>query len=88
MIRELKEKSEKISTKYKLLDKPYNFVDVLRKVLREYNFSSLNWAHKMTPIHASKSENEVAIQKHYQEKYDDYDPKNGFRFKVGDVIRN
>lgn len=41
----------------------------------------------MTLVDASKSENKETIRTYYQRKYDDYNPKISFRFKISDVVR-
>jgi hypothetical protein len=87
MIRTLKEKCERIKTEYRLLKKNYNLIDILPKVLEEYNYNSVHTTTGFTPIDASKRENEPEIQKKYYEKYLNYNPPNGRLFKLGDRVR-
>jgi hypothetical protein len=87
MIRTLKEKCEKVKTEQELLGKDYNIIDVLPKVLEEYNFKTIHSTTKFIPADASKKENESKIQKIYSEKYDKYEPPDGKLFKVGQKCR-
>lgn len=56
-------------TKYQLMEKPYNLVDILPEVLRQLINKTEHSAHKITAVEASKSENETDRKKHKKRKY-------------------
>jgi hypothetical protein len=92
MIRTLKEKCERIKTQCEQENKNYNLVEVLPKVLEEYNLRTVHSTIGMTPQEASMKKNELKLQEMYNEKYLKYDPPEGksgshSQFKINDRVR-
>lgn len=98
--RTLKERMEKELTIFEILGKPRNWVEVLSKIIHDYNQHWHNTI-KMSPIDAIKKENRKELDKNWdkhlnknnKETKDKQDNVLSFKevkenkFKVGDVVR-
>ena len=71
--------------KFTELDDDAHWVDILTVVVDEYN-NTIHSTHKMTPIEASKKENETEVKKRLHAKMNKYSSKPA-KFKVGDKVR-
>ena len=84
MIRTLKEKCERIKTKYgsEAMDskhsdhRSYKLYDVLPQVLDEYNSKTIHHTIQMTPVDARKPQNKMKLQNRYSNIYKEYNPTN------------
>ena len=80
-IRTMKEKM----WKYFTANSTNNFINVLPDLVREYN-NTRHYSIKMTPVNASKKENELRVWRNlYPEHLEVYDIKP--KFSVGDKVR-
>ena len=70
-----------------MIGKKYNIIEVLPKVLIEYN-NTIHSTIKMTPTEASMTKNQDKVRQIYNEKYSDYDPKEPkIKLNIGDKVR-
>jgi hypothetical protein len=87
VIRTLKTKCERIKTQYSLENKPYNLIEVLPVMLKQYNEIDCHSTIGMTPTEASNKSNEEQLKQKYQSRYDNYQPEERKNFEVGDHVR-
>jgi hypothetical protein len=76
---------EKMYRKFTELDNDSNWVSLLPTMVNEYN-NTTHSTHKMTPIEASKKENETIVKQRLHEKMKKYTSKPP-KFKEGEKVR-